>query len=1555
MRFGRQLFEALFDRQIRALLYRSQGLAQQQGRGLRIRLHLEQVPELAYLPWEALYDSDRSEFLALSTQTSLVRYLPSAYARTLTVELPLRVLVVIASPFDYAPLDVERKWQRLQSAFRDMVARGQVVLERIEHATLTTLRRQLRRQTYHVFYFIGHAEFDQHTEEGFLIVEDEERLGQAVSAERLSSLLRYHRKLQLVVLNPPQSARDPQNAPFSAIAQRLVQRDISAAIGLQFPITDEAALLFAHEFYAALADGYAVDAALTKARQAIYMASDEIAWLAPVLYTNSPEGQLFELPEAAKDDQEDDKHSFFNQGNAYALLIGIADYPKYGLHAQSAQELYELLVDPNLAGYPKENVLFLADKDATKANILQALDDLAQRSNPESIVFVFYYGHLMTFKAREMLLVPVDVVIGSPETMINGAEFAQALRALPARHVLLALDGGYRESLRGGEGLTILAAAGSDQGVYEKQIDGRQSSPFSHYLLSAIRGGVSSEDGLIRILDLLEYLQPRISQFYHTYIERVRQDGNRNQQEPVLEGDLSQNFPLALYRGGQTSAYFSFKQGNAHALLIGINEYREPRISNLKFASLDAQAVHDILVDPQQGAYPPNKVRLLLDEEATGANMLQALAELAKECDSNSVLLFYFAGHSHPQGSNDLLLMPSDTLGSLSQPQPESAISGAELSAALDAIPAGNVVVIIDSHYAARLPIQPGRVILGAGRDQEEAHELPELAHGLLTYHLLEALRGNVASEDGLIRMFDLFEYVQSRVTTHQTDKVQHPILKANPEDNLPLALYRGGERGVVDRDEEGFRYDVYLSFADEVASHARQMTAKMKRIRPLRKPYEVWEGVIPILQEAGLRIAISNDVEKTGVARVATPERGIAQSKYRVILLSEAYLAHRRNELDTILAHETEPHRLLLVKMEPLDESQLPAGLANSSIFDLAKPSRTEETFNRLLRALGKARSATEKTEGGTKRALMIGIDKYANLGRRYQLKGCVNDQTLLRTLLIERFGFEARHITLLTNSMATQKNIIEVLDRLAGMGEYEGHPLAQEDDLLFISFSGNSSRLKVSDDLRDKPSGHYSTIVPHDSDRRRPVGRGGPNLDITDWELFTRLQRMQEQGVYLVLLFDCCYCGGFEIPWNSVLLAACAHDEVNREYRDPETGDTSGAWTYHIVQEMAQSTENTTYWDVFQPARAKVNALFRSQTPQLIGDWNRKLFSREEVKVEPFVMVEKRLDDHRLTLAVGEAHGARVGSRWQILPPELAKNEPLAVVTIRLLRGLSSQAKSDAPLPEAVNEFCRAREIEHAPDEFRLSVAVEGDHQVAGDNQQAIDELQNMIIQSTRLRLVEKEAADLSAVLLSPRSEEALREGGEQMSVPELGPLTEPTWVIVGQEGQMMQSGAYRLEEADALERLFGDLEMWARYFKMHEIMPKEANELRGKLEVRLLKRLANGELTALPRHETSGVPMIDSGDEIQIELTNTHSEPLYVTLFSMEATGAITRVWPLPNAREPIAPGISLPLVAPISLADDVLQALDGARETLKIMVTLQYVDFEMLMQEGSYYGR
>ena len=400
---------------------------------------------------------------------------------------------------------------------------------------------------------------------------------------------------------------------------------------------------------------------------------------------------------------------------------------------------------------------------------------------------------------------------------------------------------------------------------------------------------------------------------------------------------------------------------SAHALVIGIADY--PHVTKLPATVLDdARAVRDVLVDPQLCGYPTQNVQLLLDAAATREAILAAMAHLAEASDADSSVVIYVSSHGGRVDEGPAAgqyLIPVDAKPGAELPQ--TAISGEEFTEALRAIAARKVLVVFDcchsggigqpkdiagpqvkaglsDTYYERLASGRGRAILSSSRDTEFSYVLPGASNSLFTEHLLAGLRGGIASEDGVIRVFDLFEFVQPRVTHDRPD--QHPIFKADLEENFPVALYVGGTKGVVATDDDGFRFDAYVSYVD------REPDATW-----------VWDVLVPRLEQKGLRVAVSGESADPGVPVVVSAERGISQSKRTLVVLSPAYLADGVTDFENVVAQSMGvregSYRLLPIKIQPIDDDTLPIRLGMLSTLDFTRPARATREWERLTTAL--------------------------------------------------------------------------------------------------------------------------------------------------------------------------------------------------------------------------------------------------------------------------------------------------------------------------------------------------------------------------------------------------------------------------------------------------------------------------------------------------------------------------------------------------------------------------------------------------------------------------
>jgi hypothetical protein len=249
-----------------------------------------------------------------------------------------------------------------------------------------------------------------------------------------------------------------------------------------------------------------------------------------------------------------------------------------------------------------------------------------------------------------------------------------------------------------------------------------------------------------------------------------------------------------------------FTQG--HACVIGVG-------GDLPNTVDDAIGFAKILNDPERCAYPERQVRLLTKEQAKRENVLATLDQLAQSTTPDSTVIVYFSGHGYqvagPMGET-YYLMP---FGYDQTKLYKTAISGAEFTAKLQAIPAKKLLVLLDcchagglgdtknlGYEAVKAPLPPEAQALfteGKGRVVIASSKADELSwagkpYSAFTLALIESLAGKGASQkDGYVRVADLALYAREVVPGRTGDR-QHPILNFEQADNFILAYYAGGE-----------------------------------------------------------------------------------------------------------------------------------------------------------------------------------------------------------------------------------------------------------------------------------------------------------------------------------------------------------------------------------------------------------------------------------------------------------------------------------------------------------------------------------------------------------------------------------------------------------------------------------------------------------------------------------------------------------------------------------------------------------------------------------------
>ena len=360
-----------------------------------------------------------------------------------------------------------------------------------------------------------------------------------------------------------------------------------------------------------------------------------------------------------------------------------------------------------------------------------------------------------------------------------------------------------------------------------------------------------------------------------------------------------------------------FDQG--FALVVGVG-------ADLPNTVDDAQGLADTLKDPARCAYPSDQVYLLAGEGATRATILSVLDALSRSANGQSTVIVYYSGHGYritsPIGESCYLMPYGYDLRRLDQ----TAISGAEFTDRLRAIPARRVLVLLDCCHAggigeakapglglAKSPLPPeaqrllaegsGRVLVASS--QEDELSFAGRPYSAFTLALIEALCGvGVAVKDGYARVADVALHAREVVPGRTNDR-QHPILHFEHADNFALAYYAGG-----DTQPKGVPFAV----EPEIEPEPGVWTGVDQRGQTVHGPQVNVAGDVAraVVQQSGPRLVISGS-DVSGQVAVGEGISQIQMAGYSRPEVTEADRAELRNALDelkTVVAGEASPEK---------------------------------------------------------------------------------------------------------------------------------------------------------------------------------------------------------------------------------------------------------------------------------------------------------------------------------------------------------------------------------------------------------------------------------------------------------------------------------------------------------------------------------------------------------------------------------------------------------------------------------------------------------------------
>jgi len=368
-------------------------------------------------------------------------------------------------------------------------------------------------------------------------------------------------------------------------------------------------------------------------------------------------------------------------------------------------------------------------------------------------------------------------------------------------------------------------------------------------------------------------------------------------------------------------------------------------------------------------------------------------------------------------------------------------------------------------------------------------------------------------------------------------------------------------------------------------------------------------------------------------------------------------------------------------------------------------------------------------------RRALLIGINKYKALPR---LQGSINDIETMRQVLITKYDFSEKRITMLMDEAATRAGILNALEQLVK----DTGP----QDVVYVHYSGHGSQ--VADLNGDEEDGLDETLVPQD-------GRTAEVRDIVDDELDAIFARLRARTAVIVL--DSCHSGtatrSLDIRTRSVpqdtrislyrpadvatraivpmlsshfvvMTGAASHQEA---LDGPVGGRYHGFFSYALSRSLSASGASASPREVFggiERELKRIQTQFgRSSMPEPQLEAPPDLLEKsllstpvsgEETHAEPATRLSwvevQPAGANAVVLVKGMLLGAGPGSTWAIYPPgetRFAPGQALAVAIVSQVRGqdvVATMSPSDGKVPAG----SRAVALLPAPVQTRVPIRI-------------------------------------------------------------------------------------------------------------------------------------------------------------------------------------------------------------------------------------------------------
>jgi hypothetical protein len=233
------------------------------------------------------------------------------------------------------------------------------------------------------------------------------------------------------------------------------------------------------------------------------------------------------------------------------------------------------------------------------------------------------------------------------------------------------------------------------------------------------------------------------------------------------------------------------------AVVIGVAAYSHMPV--LRYTDDDAYRMYAFLKSPEGGALKDEQIRILIDEDATKANITSTMDEIFSQAGENDLVMLYFSGHGLKgsflpidfDGYNNKI--HHEEINEIFKNSPAKyklCIADACHSGSLFAMK-GTVENALSNYYKTLAQAQAGTALIMSSKSEETSLESSGLRQGVFSHFLIRGLKGEADSDgNSVVTVQELFDFIGGNVRAY-TGMRQSPVIKGDYDGKMTVAVKR--------------------------------------------------------------------------------------------------------------------------------------------------------------------------------------------------------------------------------------------------------------------------------------------------------------------------------------------------------------------------------------------------------------------------------------------------------------------------------------------------------------------------------------------------------------------------------------------------------------------------------------------------------------------------------------------------------------------------------------------------------------------------------------------